>query len=163
MENEICIKVIHQASGQQLSNCTRTKAEKLVKLNRALWIDDDTILLTISRRDFAKKREQKIKIDHRICYICDRLIPDHESATIDHVLPKTLGGTDDDWNLRCCCRRCNHHKAGLSLDYFIQQVKANRQKYSFISTKQLQRLEGYSHQFQYFVKHNQNEKNKVGG
>lgn len=160
MENEICIKVIHQASGQQLSNCTRSKAEKLVKLNRANWKDDETIVLTISRRDFAKKREGKIKADHRICYICDRLIPEHELATIDHVLPKALGGTDDDWNLRCCCHRCNHHKAGLSLDYFLEQVKQNRRKYSFISAKQLQRLEGYAHQFQYFVKCSQTNKTK---
>lgn len=158
MENSVCIKVIHQLSGQNLSNCTRLKAEKLVKLNRAVWLDGDTILLTTSRRDFAKTKENKIQVDHRICYICDRLIPIHEKATIDHVLPKTLGGTDDDWNLRCCCKRCNHFKAGLTLDVFIEEIKKNRRKYSFISTKQLQRLESYAYQFQYFIKQHQNKK-----
>ena len=155
MENSVCIKVIHQTSGQNLSNCTRSKAEKLVKLNRAIWLDEETILLITSRRDFAKTRERKIQIDHRICYICDRFIPSHEVATIDHVLPKKLGGTDDDWNLRCCCNRCNHFKAGLTLDFFIEQIKNNRRKYSFISNKQLQRLESYAYQFQYFIEHNQ--------
>ena len=155
MENSVCIKVIHQTSGQNLSNCTRSKAEKLVKLNRAIWLNEETILLTTSRRDFAKTRERKIQIDHRICYICDRFIPSHEVATIDHVLPKKLGGTDDDWNLRCCCKRCNHFKAGLTLDFFIEQIKNNRRKYSFISNKQLQRLESYAYQFQYFIEHKQ--------
>lgn len=32
-------------------------------------------------------------------------------ATIDHVLPKARGGTDDPANLQVLCHRCNHTKA----------------------------------------------------
>lgn len=33
-----------------------------------------------------------------------------ETATIDHVIPKHLGGTDDDENLTLACERCNRGK-----------------------------------------------------
>jgi hypothetical protein len=34
-------------------------------------------------------------------------------ATLDHYLPSALGGSDEEHNLRLCCRRCNNHKANL--------------------------------------------------
>jgi 5-methylcytosine-specific restriction endonuclease McrA len=34
-------------------------------------------------------------------------------ATLDHYLPSALGGSDEEHNLRLCCRRCNNAKANL--------------------------------------------------
>lgn len=31
---------------------------------------------------------------------------------IDHIIPKRLNGTDDDWNLRQLCQNCNLSKGG---------------------------------------------------
>lgn len=30
--------------------------------------------------------------------------------TVDHIMPKSKGGTDDDWNLVTACRSCNGKK-----------------------------------------------------
>jgi len=55
--------------------------------------------------------------DGLACYICgdqlDRLteINDPKAPTIDHVVPRSKGGTDDLDNLKTCCRDCNVRKS----------------------------------------------------
>ena len=39
-------------------------------------------------------------------------------ATIDHIKPRSKGGTEDRENLCCCCFRCNQDKADLTEDEF---------------------------------------------
>jgi 5-methylcytosine-specific restriction endonuclease McrA len=31
-----------------------------------------------------------------------------DEATIDHIRPRSRGGVDAQWNLRCACGPCNH-------------------------------------------------------
>lgn len=51
--------------------------------------------------------------DGLTCYICfdvlDRSAPinDPKAPTIDHIVPRSKGGTDDLENLKTCCRDCN--------------------------------------------------------
>ena len=35
-----------------------------------------------------------------------------EGNSVDHIIPRSLGGTDDDWNLQCLCVKCNSAKGG---------------------------------------------------
>lgn len=37
-------------------------------------------------------------------------VPLSRCRTIDHILPRADGGTDDDWNLQACCYKCNCKK-----------------------------------------------------
>jgi len=34
------------------------------------------------------------------------------ATTVDHVIPKVLGGTDDVYNLVAACLRCNSSRGG---------------------------------------------------
>ena len=68
------------------------------------------------------RRLRLYRRDHYICYICgmrtNRLADpsaDLDAPTLDHVIPRSKGGTDDDSNLRCCCRRCNSLKSDAML------------------------------------------------
>ena len=49
------------------------------------------------------------------CYLCGELLDDKaigdDLVTVDHVYPISLGGADDDWNLRLCHCDCNQVKA----------------------------------------------------
>jgi 5-methylcytosine-specific restriction endonuclease McrA len=51
--------------------------------------------------------------DGWICYICDLPIdpnikgPHQESASIDHIIPISLGGDDAPWNVGAAHRGCN--------------------------------------------------------
>lgn len=42
------------------------------------------------------------------CFICDKPITKEEYATLEHILPVSLGGTDDMCNLALSHQKCNH-------------------------------------------------------
>lgn len=44
------------------------------------------------------------------CYLCYTLLTLGE-ATLDHVIPKYLGGRQDRENTRLCCKKCNCYKS----------------------------------------------------
>ena len=56
------------------------------------------------------------KRDNFKCYICGMSVvvgarnTNYRQATMDHVVPLNLGGHHAEYNLRCCCRRCNAKK-----------------------------------------------------
>lgn len=60
--------------------------------------------------------------DGRGCWLCGRLLT-LETATIDHVIPKSDGGGNDDDNLRCACWRCNHRKADWPIEWLLFHVR----------------------------------------
>lgn len=60
-------------------------------------------------------RYEILKRDNHTCRYCGATAPDAK-LTLDHVLPVTLGGTDDAANLVCACRDCNAGKAGSNPD-----------------------------------------------
>jgi len=69
------------------------------------------------RASKAKRRKRVLLIGdraHWICWICgkpvDQDLPanDPMHASIDHVIPRSQGGSDDASNLRLSHHRCNH-------------------------------------------------------
>jgi len=40
-------------------------------------------------------------------------------ATIDHIIPKSAGGTDCWNNIVCACRTCNHDKGDIIPEVFV--------------------------------------------
>ena len=62
---------------------------------------------TGSTRQWTKIRERILRRDGYICQYCGQ-----EANTVDHVVPRRLGGNDVDDNLVASCRRCNLSKGG---------------------------------------------------
>ena len=54
-----------------------------------------------------------------ICYYCKRFT---ERITKDHVIPRSMGGMCDYWNLVDCCSRCNQFKKNMSLEEFFDTI-----------------------------------------
>ena len=45
--------------------------------------------------------------DGYTCQMCGM-----EGNSVDHIIPRSAGGTDDEWNLQCLCTKCNSAKGG---------------------------------------------------
>jgi len=56
---------------------------------------------------WRKIRERILQRDGYTCQQCGG-----EGTTVDHILPRSAGGGDDDWNLQCLCTKCNYSKGG---------------------------------------------------
>jgi len=68
------------------------------------------------------------------CFYCGRkfITPHDPELTIDHIIPKSLGGEDDDGNLVPCCSKCNQEKNSylpsewiIRIEFKIAQVQKN--------------------------------------
>ncbi len=67
------------------------------------------------------------------CFFCHKPLK-FEKVTIDHYLPKSLGGTDEIFNLVISCKGCNGQKKNIipenvekkHLEWFIQGVLAGK-------------------------------------
>ena len=66
----------------------------------------------ICETDVREKRQLRRLIRDRLCCVyCFQAVLDNEEGyhgwTDDHLIPASLGGPDDDWNLVTCCHLCN--------------------------------------------------------
>lgn len=61
------------------------------------------------------KREQFNQPGFRHCRYCHKRLT-FESATIDHVRPKSKGGRNKPKNFALACAKCNHDKADKYFD-----------------------------------------------
>ena len=51
---------------------------------------------------WRKIRQRVLDRDYYTCQYCGL-----EADSVDHVIPRSLGGLDDDWNLVASCMKCN--------------------------------------------------------
>ncbi len=67
------------------------------------------------KRPLPELRLSRRSIFARDGYACQYCGVSSRELTIDHVIPKRLGGRSTWENLVCCCRRCNARKGDKSL------------------------------------------------
>jgi 5-methylcytosine-specific restriction endonuclease McrA len=58
----------------------------------------------------AKWRKIRSRILQRDGYTCQHC--GSEANSVDHIVPRSLNGTDEDWNLQSLCTPCNSSKGG---------------------------------------------------
>lgn len=77
----------------------------------------DYLMFTLQAMTSAEAKKQWRaaikKAWHNRCAYCNQPPIDDKSLTIDHVRPKSKGGTDKTTNCIPACRRCNHEKGSL--------------------------------------------------
>jgi 5-methylcytosine-specific restriction endonuclease McrA len=83
----------------------------------------------MSKRGTMKQRQRRKNNCRRrwarsdgslVCHWCRGILPPQKGSwTIDHIIPLSAGGTNDDTNLVPCCASCNkardsiHRRTGL--------------------------------------------------
>ncbi len=58
--------------------------------------------------DWPRVRRRILRRDDYRCYVCGG-----PGVHVDHIVPVSQGGTDDDSNLATICRRCHARKTAL--------------------------------------------------
>lgn len=138
MKKEATITVLNKNSNF-LSLTNADMAEMLIKRKKAIRIDETTIKLIFTRKDWVRLKNSVIKKENRKCYICGKIIPENELATVDHLVPRSKYGRDNMKNLHCCCRRCNVDKGNRTVEEYYNHVKTNIDKYNYINLKNLEK------------------------
>lgn len=60
----------------------------------------------------GKWRKIRERILRRDGYCCQQCGQDNGKLHVDHIIPRRLGGVDQDWNLQTLCQKCNLSKGG---------------------------------------------------
>lgn len=147
MNNVIADITVYNKDNSLLAPCTSKRAFKLVRRKCAVWVANKTIKLLVNQQDRKRRREEIIKESGRICYICGKRIPDNIPITIDHVNPRSNGGTDSALNTKCACKRCNNDKKDRGIGEYVQHIKNNRHLYPYIRNDRLSELDNLVKKF----------------
>ncbi|HKS42154.1 MAG TPA: HNH endonuclease [Blastocatellia bacterium] len=71
------------------------------------------------------KRDMIIERDKGECYLCDAILAAN-LIVLDHIIPRSRGGTNADNNLAVCCAPCDQRKADnllSELEWVSSKVK----------------------------------------
>lgn len=85
----------------------------------------------------AVKHKQRTRIYERDkwhCQYCGVRIPSRALATLDHIIPASLGGSHEDGNLRTACRSCNSTKGDRSEQWLRLFMALAQTKYAQVIT-----------------------------
>lgn len=83
-------------------------------VGRAVRIPRVIVLQAYDRLPKRHVRFSRLNIyarDRNTCQYCGRAYPKHE-LNLDHVVPRSQGGTSNWENIVCCCLTCNRIKGG---------------------------------------------------
>ncbi len=80
----------------------------------------------------------KVKTDAEyICFYCGKETA--EDSTVDHYIPFSRGGSNDEDNLVCACRECNELKDDMMPEEF-RLFLYNMERYEDMAYGQLQKI-----------------------
>lgn len=86
-------------------------------------------------------RFEILRRDGHTCRYCGAQAPD-VPLTVDHVIPRALGGSDDTTNLVTACRDCNYGKGSTSPD---EHIVADVDAASLLFAKAMERAAAIRH------------------
>ena len=107
-------------------------------------------------KSISKEKRQRLFLEAQgHCIYCGKEIANVRAMTVDHIVPKTLGGSSKYSNLVCCCNDCNSLKDHIPLRDLINVMPCEKKKHYFnriqhlyqqgcISFEKREQLLGYS-------------------
>lgn len=91
-------------------------APALTETFREVPMSTDSTPSTTERKSISRRlRYEILRRDNFRCHYCGAT-PESEELHVDHVIPRSLGGTDDPTNLVTACSSCNGGKASTAPD-----------------------------------------------
>ena len=84
--------------------------------------DIETVLSQVELRQYRSYKHTLFGIQEGKCNGCEVLFP-FRNMTIDHITPRSRGGTDDPDNLQLLCGACNSTKGNRTQEELIQALR----------------------------------------
>lgn len=81
------------------------------------------------RKEVLELKERKNSLKKKLCTYCGCKVSSKEPdgsiwlKTLDHVIPKSKGGSDGLYNLVVACFKCNQSKKDLLLEEWEKQIQ----------------------------------------
>ncbi len=69
-------------------------------------------------------RKSVLKRDKYTCRACGHFDPSGNGLTIDHMNPRSRGGTNNQWNLQVLCEPCNQLKGDRIMPEWIDLMES---------------------------------------
>ena len=79
-----------------------------------LWTDTKKVKPNSRRLISGTTRQNVLMRDNYTCQICGATVKDGAKLEIDHIIPSSKGGTNDENNLQVLCQQCNREKRDRS-------------------------------------------------
>ena len=118
------VKVLNK-NGNFVGFTTPDRAIHSVKSDKSIWLDSTTIQVLYHDKDEVRFKEEAFIRDNYQCYLCgEQMHKDHSELTVDHVMPKRLGGSILVDNLACCCKTCNKQKGHRTYEFYFLSLYA---------------------------------------
>ncbi|OQY06385.1 MAG: hypothetical protein B6I28_06360 [Fusobacteriia bacterium 4572_132] len=115
------IEVIYKKTNCKLKNTTIERANKMIKRKRAEWVIKNKKILLFERYEDIKKMKQNfLKNEERICFLCGKPIAENE-ISVDHIIPKANSGRDVICNYAITHKKCNSIKGKNSIKEVIEK------------------------------------------
>lgn len=111
-KEKLRIKIWKHSNPQRIDDHNKTRIERVRKASNG----------TVSKSVVAKILNSSSR-----CIYCDVPIT-AESATIDHIVPVSLGGAHADFNLVSCCRSCNSAKGNKAFHEWVKALSPKNKK-----------------------------------
>lgn len=109
---------VYDKFGNYMSLCKPKRAEQLIARGNAIESGENEITLLILRDDFKKIREYVYERDNYECHYCGCRCTKH-NISLDHLLPRSRGGSDFPDNLVASCINCNERKKDMDYNEFF--------------------------------------------
>jgi 5-methylcytosine-specific restriction endonuclease McrA len=116
---------------EPLNVCNMRRAISMVVLGKVDVLHHDLAIIHSARDDYAipsvvrlrshiKRPRPKLRLSRRSVFARDNYTCQYcghrgNDLTVDHVIPRRLGGPNTWENLVCCCKRCNTKKGDKTL------------------------------------------------
>ena len=82
----------------------------------------ERVLSQVELRQYRSYKHTLFGLQEGKCNGCEVLFP-FRNMTIDHIRPRSRGGTDDSDNLQLLCAACNSTKGDRTQEYLIQSLR----------------------------------------
>lgn len=101
----------------------KLRQDKIIKnYNESLKKKYEPVIEYNSKRISTSTRNYIFKRDNNICLYCKKRFCKFD-LSVDHIIPRSKGGSNEESNLTTSCHKCNNEKGNLDLNEYLYIIR----------------------------------------